>query len=60
MFNLFKTSPVKKLNIQYQNLLKQGMEAQRSGDLRKYADLTQQAEAIYKQIKLQQEVNPEG
>lgn len=51
MFNIFKSNPTKKLNKQYQQLLTQGMEAQRSGDIRKYAELTEKAEKIYSQIK---------
>lgn len=51
MFNIFKSNPIHKLNKQYQLLLTQGMEAQRNGDIRKYAELTEQAEKIYSQIK---------
>ena len=51
MFNIFKSNPINKLNKQYQQLLTQGMEAQRNGDIRKYAELTEQAEKIYTQIK---------
>ena len=51
MFNIFKSNPINKLNKQYQQLLTQGMEAQRGGDIRKYAELTEQAEKVYSQIK---------
>ena len=47
MFNLFKRNPADKLNKQYQNLLKQGMEAQRFGGIRKYAEITEGEESKY-------------
>ena len=61
MFNIFKSNPINKLNKQYQQLLTQGMEAQRNGDIRKYAELTEQAEKLYAQIKqLEASTNDKG
>ena len=45
MFGLFKSDPKKKLDEQYKTLLEQAMQAQRSGDIRKYSELTELAEA---------------
>lgn len=50
MFNLFKKDPLKKLNKEYAQLLKQAMEAQRNGNIELYAELSQQAELIGKKI----------
>ena len=44
MFGLFKSDPKKKLDQQYKALLEQAMLAQRSGDIRKYSELTELAE----------------
>ena len=45
MFGLFKGDPKKKLDNEYKALLEQAMQAQRSGDIRKYSELTELAEA---------------
>ena len=52
MFGLFKTDPRKKLDQEYKTLLEQAMQAQRSGDIRKYSELTELAEA--KKVELDQ------
>ena len=52
MFGLFKTDPRKKLDQEYKTLLEQAMQAQRSGDIRKYSELTALAEA--KKVELDQ------
>ena len=52
MFGLFKSDPRKKLDQEYKTLLEQAMQAQRSGDIRKYSELTEQAEAKRKEIEL--------
>jgi hypothetical protein len=52
MFGLFKTDPKKKLDQEYKALLEQAMHAQRSGDIRKYSELTERAEAKKKELDL--------
>lgn len=51
MFGLFKKDPVKKLEKKYMDLMTKAMEVQRSGDLRHYARLIEESEAL--QIKIQ-------
>lgn len=51
MFGLFKANPSKKLRKQYDILLEKGMQAQRKGDIRLYAELTNEAETLWKQIE---------
>lgn len=51
MFSIFKRNPIAKLKKQYQVILEQAMQAQRSGDIRTYSILTAEAEAVYKQIQ---------
>lgn len=51
MFGLFKKDPLKKLNDEYTQLLNKAMQAQRSGDIRTYSELSQKAEEIGKQIE---------
>ncbi len=50
MFGLFKKDPVKKLRQQYDQKLEQAMLAQRSGNLRLFADLTAESEALWQQV----------
>ncbi|HBC48313.1 MAG TPA: hypothetical protein DCZ18_01505, partial [Gammaproteobacteria bacterium] len=50
MFGLFKSDPKKKLDQQYKALLEQAMQAQRSGDIRKYSELTELAEAKKREL----------
>ncbi len=50
MFGLFKADPKKKLDQEYKALLQQAMQAQRSGDIRKYSELTELAEAKKKEL----------
>lgn len=52
MFGLFKANPSKKLRKQYDILLEKGMQAQRKGDIRLYAELTNEAETLWKQIEV--------
>lgn len=52
MFGLFKKDPVKKLEKEYQVLMAKAMEIQRSGDLKHYARLIEESEAI--QLKIQE------
>ena len=51
MFGLFKANPEKKLQMQYQKLLKEAMDFQRNGDIRSYSDKTAEAEAVFEEIK---------
>jgi len=51
MFSFLKPNPLKKLKKQYADKLEQGMHAQRNGDMRLYAELTTEAETIYKEIQ---------
>ncbi len=50
MFGLFKSDPKKKLEKQYHSLLEQGMQMQRNGNIKEYSMLSEQAEAVRKQI----------
>ena len=51
MFGLFKKDPVKKLRQQYDQKLEQAMLAQRSGNLRLFADLTAESELLWQQLE---------
>ncbi|MFT6915805.1 MAG: hypothetical protein ACJAWL_002115 [Motiliproteus sp.] len=58
MFSIFKKDPAKKLNKLYGIKLEQAMQAQRTGDIQGYSDLTVEADLLYKQIlKLEQDLN---
>jgi len=46
MFSLFKKNPLKKLDKRYEAKLEQAMQAQRNGDIKAYAMITAEAEAI--------------
>ncbi|MBV2128609.1 DUF6435 family protein [Arsukibacterium indicum] len=50
MFGFLKPNPAKKLRKAYDNKLEQAMHAQRNGDMRLYADLTEQSEQIWQQL----------
>ena len=50
MFGFFKKDPMKKLRQQYDQKLEQAMLAQRSGNLRLFADLTAESEALWQQV----------
>lgn len=50
MFSWFK-NPRKTLQRAYEAKLQQAMQAQRNGDMRAYADLSKQAEAILVNIR---------
>jgi hypothetical protein len=51
VFSFLKSDPSKKLKKQRAKLLGQAMQAQRNGDMRSYAKLTSEAEALLKQIE---------
>jgi hypothetical protein len=51
MFNLFSSSPEKKLRKKRKKLLEEAMHIQRSGDLKAYARKMEEAEKLEKQIE---------
>lgn len=51
MFSMFKSDPVKKLKKQLAQKQEQAMLAKRSGDLRKFAVLTEESESLNKEIQ---------
>lgn len=50
MFGLFKSNPKKKMRKEYEALLEKAMHAQRNGDIRSYAMITAEAEALWEKI----------
>lgn len=61
MFGLFSKDPIKKLNDRYQILLEKAMNAQRNGDIALYAELSADADKIFKEIeKLENEKLSKG
>ena len=50
MFAFFKSNPVKKLRKSYEFKATEAMQAQRKGDIRRYSELTAEAEALWQQI----------
>lgn len=52
MFSFLKPNPEKKLKKQYAETLEKAMQAQRSGNIRLYSQLSTDADAIYKKIQL--------
>lgn len=54
MLNLFRPNREKRLRKEYDQLLQQGMQAQRNGDMQRYAELSvQSAEVLVKLQTLQ-------
>ena len=51
MFSIFKSDPTKKLRKEYDAKLEQGMQAQRKGDIKSYAMLSEEAEKIWSEIE---------
>ena len=51
MFGLFKQDPAKKLRKEYNAKLEAAMNAQRNGDIRTYSTLTQEADALWRQLE---------
>lgn len=47
MFNWLKANPSKQRQKVYEQKLQQAMEAQRSGDIRRYSELMEEAEALW-------------
>ncbi|MCB5226115.1 DUF6435 family protein [Alishewanella sp. 16-MA] len=50
MFKWLKPDPEKKLRKRYDAKLEQAMHAQRNGDMRLFADLTEESEALWQQL----------
>ena len=51
MFDFLKSDPKKKLDKEYKILLEQAMQSQRNGDIRKYSELTERAEAKRRELE---------
>ncbi len=51
MFSMFKSDPVKKLKKQLVQKQEQAMLAQRSGDLRKFAAITEESQVLIEEIR---------
>jgi hypothetical protein len=51
MFGLFKSDPTKKLKKQYNLLLEEARDIQRSGDLKAYARKLEEAELVWSEIE---------
>ncbi len=60
MFGLFSSDPTKKMRKKYDKLLEEGMHAQRRGDIKSYAMITAEAEALWAQIEKLQQENSKG
>ena len=50
MFGLFKKSPLKQWQKEYEALLTKAFQAQRDGNIRLYSSLTAEAEALREKI----------
>ncbi|MEO1513692.1 MAG: DUF6435 family protein [Bacteroidota bacterium] len=58
MFGLFKKDPIKALEKEYNQLLEQARDIQRSGDIKEYSKKMAESEELYKKIeKLRAEKN---
>lgn len=51
MFNLFKKDPAATLEKEYRSLLEKARDAQRSGDIKLYAKLTDASENVLQRIQ---------
>ena len=51
MFGWLKKDPTKSLQKEYQDLLKKGMELQRGGDIKGFAEIMAKAETVMKKIE---------
>lgn len=51
MFGFLKADPLKKLQKDYERKLAAAMQAQRSGDIKTYSTLSEEAQAIYTEIE---------
>ncbi len=60
MFGLFKKDPAKKLYSEYEALMEKARDVQRSGDLRQYAKIMEESEAILARIDAIKKDHPDG
>ena len=51
MFGLFKKDPTRKMRKQYDKMLEEAMQIQRSGDIKGYAAKMAEAEALMQEIE---------
>lgn len=51
MFSFLKKDPTAKLKKQYSDRLEEAMNAQRNGDMRLYAELTEEAEKLFAELQ---------
>lgn len=51
MFSFLKKDPSEKLQKQYNEKLEAAMSAQRNGDMRLYAELSAEADELYKSLQ---------
>ena len=51
MFGIFKTDPAKKLRARYDKKVTEAMNAQRGGNIDRFASLTAEAEAIARELE---------
>jgi len=51
MFGLFKKDPSKKLKKQHARIQEQAMMAQRNGNIRKYSELSAEADQLWQKIE---------
>ncbi|MFD2230210.1 DUF6435 family protein [Alkalimarinus sediminis] len=58
MFGLFKSDPVKKYRKEYEKVLQEAMQAQRSGDIRLYSELSSEADKLYQKLKASEPSHP--
>ncbi len=57
MFGIFKKDPIKKLQKEYQSLMQEAMQIQRTGDLRLYAEKIAEADDLLKKIEEMKQKN---
>ena len=51
MFSFFRSDPTQKLKKQYHEKLKNAMKMQRNGNIRRYSELTEEAETLKEKIE---------
>lgn len=60
MFGFLKSDPVKKLRKQYDAKLIQAQQAQRNGDIKGFAELSAEADAIWQQLQPLEQAQRQG
>lgn len=51
MFGLFRSNPLKKLKSQYAQKLEEARDQQRKGDIKRFAEISSEADALLQQIE---------